>query len=252
MAHGHTAAPSRSEALGDPDHLLDVPTLATIARSDPSASDPPLLALHPAAAERVERAAAIVAAIVDRREVVYGITTGFGAFKDRVIPLADLALLQTNLITSQTVGVGPAMSREESRALMIARAQTLALGYSGLRRSTLQLLIDMINRGVHPLLPLQGSVGASGDLAPLSHMAFGMMGGGLAEYQATVLPASDALRAAGLQPVELIAKEGLALCNGTSQISGLLALAAHDAANLVRAADICGALSFEALQGITT
>src|SRR5689334_20313936 len=251
MAHGPTSL-SGPLALGDPDHPLGSADLAWIARTLSEPGGAPLLVLHPTAATCVDRAAAIVDQIVDSRQVVYGITTGFGAFKDRVIPLPDLARLQTNLITSQTVGVGPALSREETRALMIARAQTLALGYSGLRRSTLQLLIDMINRGVHPLLPLQGSVGASGDLAPLSHMAFGMMGGGLAEYQGTVLPAGDALQAAGLAPVELIAKEGLALCNGTSQISGLLALAAHDAANLVRAADICGALSFEALQGITT
>src|SRR5690242_8204981 len=186
MAHGHTAAPALSQALGDPDHPLDSTTLATLARLAPHPATPALLHLHPVAAARVDQAAAIVAAIVEQREVVYGITTGFGAFKDRVIPLPDLARLQTNLITSQTVGVGPAMTREETRALMIARAQTLALGYSGLRRSTLQLLIDMINRGVHPVIPAQGSVGASGDLAPLSHMSHAMMGGGLAEYQGEV------------------------------------------------------------------
>lgn len=207
--------------------------------------------LHPDAARRVDEARAIVERIVDARQVVYGITTGFGAFKDRVIPPADLALLQSNLIASQTVGVGPPMHREETRALMIARAQTLALGYSGLRRGTLQLLIDMINRGVHPVIPLQGSLGASGDLAPLSHMVYAMMGGGLAELGGRVMPADEALRAAGLEPVKLAAKEGLALCNGTSQISGLLALAVHDAAGLALVADICGALSFEALEGIT-
>src|SRR5215217_7112043 len=202
MAHGQITAPALSQALGDPDHPLDPTPLATLARrgTEPAPTvltptdAPSLLYLHPTAADRVDRAAAIVADIVERREVVYGITTGFGAFKDRVIPLPELARLQTNLITSQTVGVGPAMTREETRALMIARAQTLALGYSGLRQSTLQLLIDMINRGVHPVLPLQGSVGASGDLAPLSHMAFGMMGGGMAEYGGDVLPAGEALR----------------------------------------------------------
>jgi histidine ammonia-lyase len=249
MAHG-PSSPGGPLALGDPDHPLGSAALAGVARAPSLPGDAPLLALHPIAATRVDRAAAIVQQIVDSRQVVYGITTGFGAFKDRVIPLPDLARLQANLITSQTVGVGPALSRQETRALMIARAQTLALGYSGLRRGTLQLLIDMINRGVHPVIPAQGSVGASGDLAPLSHMAYAMMGGGLAEYQGTVQPACDALRAAGLAPVELIAKEGLALCNGTSQISGLLALATADAANLALAADICGALSFEALQGI--
>ncbi|HUS16424.1 MAG TPA: histidine ammonia-lyase [Chloroflexia bacterium] len=245
MAHGLNSPPA-TLTLGDPDHSLSATDLAALAR-DPGDGG---LTLHPAAAARVNHAAAIVDEIVDSRRVVYGISTGFGAFKDRVIPLPDLGRLQANLIVSQTVGVGPAMDREEVRALMIARAQTLALGYSGLRQSTLQLLIEMINRGVHPVIPIQGSVGASGDLAPLSHMAHGMMGGGLAEYRGQVLAADEALRAAGLEPVELIAKEGLALCNGTSQISGLLALATHDAEILTRAADICGALSFEALNGI--
>jgi histidine ammonia-lyase len=206
--------------------------------------------LDPPAAQRVTHAAAIVADIVARREVVYGISTGFGAFKDRVIAPDALEQLQANLIMSQTVGVGPAMSREETRALMLARAQTLALGYSGLRLSTLQLLLDMINTGVHPWVPLQGSVGASGDLAPLSHMALGMMGEGEAEYDGHLRPAQAALRAAGLAPVRLQAKEGLALCNGTSQIAGLLGLAVADAANLIQVADIVGALSFEALAGI--
>ncbi len=250
MAHALDSPATLGAALGDPDHPLDVDTVAVVARAAASGRAPLRLHLHPDAAARVDAAAALVGRIVAEGRVVYGITTGFGAFKDRVIPIPELAQLQENLITSQTVGVGPLMSREEVRALMVARAQTLALGYSGLRRSTLQLLIDMINRGVHPLIPEQGSVGASGDLAPLSHMAHAMMGGGLAEYQGQVQLGYDTLRAAGLEAVALGAKEGLALCNGTAQISGLLALAVHDAANLVEAADICGALSFEALQGI--
>ena len=152
----------------------------------------------------------------------------------RVIPLPDLARLQANLIASQTVGVGPAMSREETRALMMARAQTLALGYSGLRRSTLQLLLDMINRGVHPVIPAQGSVGASGDLAPLSHMASAMMGGRAWPSIGGADPARRRGAGRGRPGAgRAIAKEGLALCNGTSQISGLLALATADAANLV-------------------
>jgi histidine ammonia-lyase len=138
MAHG-PSSPGGPFALGDPDHPLGSADLAWVARTPSEPGGALLLVLHPTAATRVDRAAAIVAQIVDSRQVVYGITTGFGAFKDRVIPLPDLARLQANLITSQTVGVGPALSREETRALMIARAQTLALGYSGLRRSTLQL-----------------------------------------------------------------------------------------------------------------
>lgn len=233
--------------LGDLDQPLSAATLAAVARAQPGT---PSVQIDLLAAERVTHAAAIVADIVARREVVYGISTGFGAFKDRVIAPEALEQLQANLIMSQTVGVGPAMSREETRALMLARAQTLALGYSGLRLSTLQLLLDMLNAGVHPLIPLQGSVGASGDLAPLSHMALGMMGEGEAERGGQWLPAGEALAGAGLAPVRLQAKEGLALCNGTSQIAGLLGLAVADAANLVQVADIVGAMSFEALAGI--
>jgi histidine ammonia-lyase len=247
MTLGLAPAPVAIPALGDLDQPLTAAHLAAVARSAPGAIP---LHLHPGAAARVDDAAGIVESIVDSGRVIYGINTGFGAFKDRVISRADLGRLQANLIASQTVSVGPAMSREETRALMIARAQTLALGYSGLRRSTLQLLIDMINRGVHPLVPVQGSVGASGDLAPLSQMAFVMMGGGQAEYDGKIMPAREALAAAGLEPVALIAKEGLALCNGTSQITGLLSLATHDASELSLAADICGALTFEALAGI--
>ncbi|HMA33747.1 MAG TPA: histidine ammonia-lyase [Chloroflexia bacterium] len=250
MAHGVYLAPAPALALGDPDRPLSVTALATLAHAPAAPATEPRLALHPVAAARVDHAAAIVQEIVESHRVVYGINTGFGAFKDRVIPLADLTRLQANLITSQTVGVGPPLAREEVRALMIARAQTLSLGYSGLRQSTLQLLIAMINCGVHPVIPQQGSVGASGDLAPLSHMAQVMTGGGEAEYGGVTLPARQALQAAGLEPVTLIAKEGLAICNGTSQISGLLALATHDATILTLAADICGALSFEALEGI--
>ncbi|MDQ2805974.1 MAG: histidine ammonia-lyase [Chloroflexota bacterium] len=246
MTLGRASATVAGAALGDPDQPLTPAALATLARS----TAPTALQLHPSAAARVDHAAAIVDDIVASGRVVYGINTGFGAFKDRVIAPSALAQLQVNLIASQTVNVGPPMSREETRALMIARAQTLALGYSGLRQSTLQLLLDMINQGVHPVVPQQGSVGASGDLAPLSQVAYAMQGGGLAEYGGTIMPAQAALAAAGLDPVALVAKEGLALCNGTSQISGLLALATHDAAELTLAADICGALSFEALDGI--
>src|SRR3954471_1980067 len=123
------------------------------------------------AEHKVRRARAIVDGIIERGEVVYGITTGFGAFKDTVIPRDELAQLQVNLIMSQCAGVGPALCTEVVRAMMLSRAHTLALGYSGIRVQTLQLIYDMLNRGVHPYVPEQGSVGASGDLAPLSHMA---------------------------------------------------------------------------------
>jgi histidine ammonia-lyase len=203
-----------------------------------------------AAIEGVARSRGIVDDIVRRGEVVYGITTGFGAFKDRVISPEDLAQLQVNLILSQCVGVGNPLPAEVVRAMMLCRAHTLALGYSGIRPQTLGLIYDMLNAGVHPLVPEQGSVGASGDLAPLSHMALGMLGMGQAEWGGRYMPAGEALAAAGLQPARLGPKEGLALSNGTSLMSALLSLALVDAATLCDTADVVGAMSLEALQGV--
>jgi histidine ammonia-lyase len=206
--------------------------------------------MSPDAKRRVERSRAVVDDIVARGEIVYGITTGFGAFKDRVISHEDLAELQVNLILSQCVGVGPALPAEVVRAMMLCRAHTLSLGYSGIRLQTLNLLYDMLNAGVHPYVPEQGSVGASGDLAPLSHSALVMMGRGQAEWRGGYMPASEALRGAGLEPAVLGPKEGLALSNGTSLMSALLSLALVDAAMLCETADVIGAMSLEALQGV--
>src|SRR5688500_6535474 len=226
--------------------------VALIARSNSSldSSRSASVSMSPASRDRVLRSRAVVDRIVSQGEVVYGITTGFGAFKDRVIPPDDLAQLQVNLILSQCVGVGPPFPAEVVRAMMLCRAHTLSLGYSGIRLGTLQLLYDMLNAGVHPLIPEQGSVGASGDLAPLSHMALGMMGLGQSEYQGTFIPSADALHKAGLEPCILGPKEGLALSNGTSLMSALLSLALVDAAMLCDTADVVGAMSLEALQGV--
>ncbi|HYP40605.1 MAG TPA: histidine ammonia-lyase [Chloroflexia bacterium] len=206
--------------------------------------------MSPDAQRRVEMSRAVVEDIVARGEVVYGITTGFGAFKDRVISHDDLAELQVNLILSQCVGVGSALPAEVVRAMMLCRAHTLSLGYSGIRLQTLNLLYDMLNAGVHPYVPEQGSVGASGDLAPLSHSALVMMGRGQAEWRGSYIPALEALRGAGLEPAVLGPKEGLALSNGTSLMSALLSLALVDAAMLCETADVIGAMSLEALQGV--
>lgn len=227
--------------------------VARLARSqiDPETGEALLTAgMSPATRATVERSRAIVDGVLERGEVVYGINTGFGAFKDRVIPREELAQLQVNLIMSQCVGVGPALSTEVVRAMMISRAHTLALGYSGIRLQTLQLLYDMLNRGVHPVVPEQGSVGASGDLAPLSHMTAAMIGCGQAEWRGRTMPSTEALRGAGVEPVVLQAKEGLALCNGTSLMAGLLCLALADASMLCATADVVGAMSLEALQGV--
>jgi histidine ammonia-lyase len=228
----------------------DVARVARSARSEEAGRAALTVAMSAESTERVERAHSVVASILERGEVVYGITTGFGAFKDRVISHDDLAQLQVNLILSQCVGVGAPLSSEAVRAMMLSRAHTLSLGYSGIRPKTLQLLYDMLNSGVHPYVPEQGSVGASGDLAPLSHMALGMMGMGQAEWCDRLMPAGEALRSAGLEPAVLGPKEGLALSNGTSLMSALLSLAVTDAAMLCDTADVVGAMSLEALQGV--
>jgi histidine ammonia-lyase len=200
---------------------------------------------------RVARSRAAVEQFVEGGDVVYGITTGFGHFRDRQIGPDETAALQRNLIRSHAAGVGPHLPEEAVRAVMVVRANTLAKGYSGLRPETLQTLIDMLNRGVHPVIPEQGSLGTSGDLAPLAHMALVLIGEGEATFEGETLPGGEALARAGIEPVELVAKEGLALVNGTAFMAGLGTLVTHGASNLVRAADIAGALSLEALNGST-
>lgn len=207
------------------------------------------LPLAPEAEAAVQRAAAAVEQIVQEGRVVYGITTGFGAFKNRTIPPDKLRELQRNIVRSHSAGAGAPLDREIVRAMMLARANTLASGHSGIRLPTLRLLLDMIERGVHPVVPRQGSLGASGDLAPLAHMALVMIGEGRAEVQGQILPGAAALAAVGLAPVELAAKEGLALTNGTSLMTALGCLAVVEAENCAFMADVAGALSLEALNG---
>lgn len=203
------------------------------------------------ARERMLRSREAVERFVTQGEVVYGITTGFGHFRDRHINADQTAALQRNLIRSHAVGVGPRLPVEAVRALMVIRANTLAKGYSGIRPAIVQSLLDMLNRGVHPLIPEQGSLGTSGDLAPLAHMSLALIGEGEVIRGDGTVPSQDALLAAGIKPVELAAKEGLALVNGTAFMAGLGALNTRGASNLVHAADIAGALSLEALNGST-
>jgi histidine ammonia-lyase len=207
------------------------------------------LDITPGARLRVARARAAVEQFVAEGRVVYGITTGFGAFKDRLILGDQVQQLQRNIVMSHATGVGPALEAPVVRAMMVVRANTLAKGYSGIRPESLDLLLRMLERGVHPVVPAQGSLGASGDLAPLAHIALVMIGMGEAEIDGEVLTGSDALARAGLAPLELGAKEGLALTNGTALMAGLGALAVVESENLAAAADIAGALSLEALYG---
>lgn len=223
--------------------MLRVPDVVAVARD----GAPVLLA--PDAKERLGRVRAIVDGIVARNEVVYGVTTGFGKLSDVAIPPGRLAELQVNLVRSHSVGVGPRLAEAEVRAIMLLRANVLARGCSGIRASVVELLLAMLNAGITPPIPEQGSVGASGDLAPLSHLALGLIGEGTLLQGGIERAAGDVLRDAGLQPVTLQPKEGLALVNGTQAHTALAALALHDAQVLWRAAHVTGAATLEALLG---
>jgi len=209
----------------------------------------PQVELAPAATLPVERAAAAVRQLLERGEVAYGITTGFGAFKDRLISAEQVETLQHNIVVSHAVGTGAPFDVPTTRAIMLIRANTLARGHSGIRLSTLQLLLDMLNRGVHPRIPEKGSLGASGDLAPLAHMSLVLIGLGEAEFQGELLSGAEAMQRAGLEPVKLAAKEGLALTNGTTVMCAQGVLAVQQARRLSRVADVAGSLSLEALHG---
>jgi histidine ammonia-lyase len=224
-------------------------TIEDVVRVARAGADEVALQLTPAAEQKALAARAAVDRFVAEGRIVYGITTGFGAFKDRLIPSDQVRELQRNIIVSHAVGVGEPLQTSVVRAMMLIRANTLAKGHSGIRISTLRLLLDMLERGVHPVVPCQGSLGASGDLAPLAHIALVMIGLGEAELCGERLPGGEALTRAGLAPVTLEAKEGLALTNGTALMAALGCLAVVEAENVALCADIAGALSLEALYG---
>lgn len=209
----------------------------------------PKVVLSDEAKASVEQSAAAVDRLLANGEIAYGITTGFGAFKDRIISPEDVETLQRNIIYSHAVGVGDPFDTPTTRAIMLIRANTLARGYSGVRLATLQLLLDMLNRGVHPRIPQKGSLGASGDLAPLAHMSLVLIGQGEAEFQGQLLPGREALALVNLEPVTLAAKEGLALTNGTAVMCAVGALESFRAERLSQVADVAGCLSLEALHG---
>jgi len=189
---------------------------------------------------------------VREHAIVYGVTTGFGAFQNVYIRSDRLRELQRNLILSHCAGVGEPFPEEVVRAMLLLRANALARGYSGIRISTVERLLDMLNRGVHPIVPEQGSVGSSGDLAPLSHAAAVLIGEGEAVYRGKRMTGRKAMKAAQIAPVVLEAKEGLALNNGTQAMTAVGALAVHDARRLADIADIAAGLSVEAVKGKST
>jgi histidine ammonia-lyase len=205
--------------------------------------------LDPGARARMERSRAVVEALVDEGAVVYGVTTGVGALADRSIDRADAERLQENLLVSHAAGVGEPLPREVVRAMLLLRANTLALGFSGARPIVAERLLEFLRLGIHPFVPAQGSVGASGDLAPLAHLALPLIGRGQVELGGQTIPALVALRESGLEPLTLGAKEGLAILNGTQLMSALGALVARDAARLLGTASVAAAMSVEALLG---
>jgi len=218
--------------------------VVAVARSD----EPVVLAGTARAA--MEASAAIVERLAASSDPVYGVSTGFGSLANTVIPPARREELQRALLRSHAAGMGPPVEREVVRAMMLLRARTLAMGYSGVRPVLVETMLELLNHGLTPVVREHGSLGASGDLAPLAHAALALIGEGeVCRPDGEVVPADRALSDAGLHAVTLRAKEGLALVNGTDGILGMLLLALHDLANLLRVADVACAMTVEALLG---
>lgn len=205
--------------------------------------------ISPEARERVVRAREFVEQRIAQGDAIYGVTTGFGRLANVPVDSAEAERLQLNLVRSHAAGTGSPLERRLVRAAGVLRVNSLAAGHSGVRFETLALLVELLNRGVTPYVPSQGSVGASGDLAPLAHMTLTLIGEGEAWFEGERLPSAVALERAGLQPIRLGAKEGLALVNGTQVMTGIAAVGILRAERLAAAADVIGAMSLEAFLG---
>ena len=221
-------------------------TLSEIARV---ALENAAVKVSPSAHPRVVASRKVIEEIIGRDAVVYGVSTGFGKLSDVRIPQSDLAELQLNLVRSHACGIGNPLSEPEARAMMLLRANVLALGFSGIRLEIIEMLCEMLNRRVYPVIPEKGSVGASGDLAPLAHLALTLIGEGEAFFQGERMESHKALSRAGLQPQRLEAKEGLALLNGTQAMHAVGGLALLRAKRLGCVADVSGAMTLEAVKG---
>jgi histidine ammonia-lyase len=222
---------------------LDLEDVEAVARAGVRVS------LAEEARQRVAASRAVVDKILSSGAVVYGVNTGFGKLAELRVPADQLRRLQLNLLRSHACGVGEPFPERVVRAMLLLRANVLASGFAGCRPLVIERLLELLNAGVHPVVPSRGSVGASGDLAPLAHLALPLVGEGLAAVGGEALPAGEALRRAGIEPLELEAKEGLALINGTQASLAVAALAAAEAGRLVNAADVVCALSLDALAG---
>jgi histidine ammonia-lyase len=221
---------------------LSLQDVVAVARGEP-------VELPPDAVERVRAARVVVESKVDAGETVYGVTTGFGSLANVRIPREQAEALQLGIVRSHAAAVGPALSREEARAMLFLRAHVLALGHSGVRVEIVARMVEMLNRDLVPVVPEQGSLGASGDLAPLAHLALPLVGRGQVLVDGRVVAAAEAMAAAGLPPLSLQAKEGLALVNGTQGMVAVGILAAERVSALTKAADIAAAMTIEAALG---
>ncbi len=201
--------------------------------------------------ERIGRSRLVLERLAREGKTIYGVTTGFGALSNTRITVDQASELQRNLLRSHASGVGEKLPTDVVRAIMLLRLNTLAKGFSGVRVVVAQLIQGFLNNRIHPQIPSKGSVGASGDLAPLSHMALALMGEESVEFRGKIIPASEALKQAGLQPLIVTMKEGLALNNGTQMSTAIAALVVHDTERLFRMAEVAAAASLEALRGFS-
>jgi histidine ammonia-lyase len=225
---------------------LTLEDLAYIAKAKPGQVK---LQIDPASLEKMKKSREVVLNIVKKGKPVYGINTGFGALASKQIAVEDLEQLQYNLIRSHCTGVGRPFSREITRAIMLSRANCLIQGFSGVTPETIALLLDFINHDIHPVIPEKGSVGASGDLAPLSHIALALIGEGEVEYNGKIGRSDFAIHDIGKEPAKLGPKDGLALINGTSVMLALGTLALVEAKKIVKLADIISCLTLDAVRG---
>src|SRR3989454_605447 len=201
------------------------------------------------ALRRIEASRAALLRIVESGRPVYGVNTGFGQLENAPVSKADLLRLQENLVRSHAAGAGPPLREDDVRASILIRANALAKGYSGGRPAVVEPRLGMLNRGVHPVVPSRGSLGASGDLAPLAHIALVLVGEGEAEVGGQILPGAKALAKAKLDPLVLQSKEGLAIINGTSVMAAVGAIVVNDGLRLAKDAQVAASMSFEALRG---
>ncbi len=237
----HLAKRSRILLTGSDLSLEDVARIA--------GERPAVVELSQGAREAVNGSRRFIEGLLLESDRIYGVTTGFGRLADVVIPRDQRASLQKNLVRSHSAGVGQPLPREDVRAIMALRANALARGHSGCRLEVVDRLLDYLNLGIHPRVPEAGSVGASGDLAPLAHIALALVGEGVVEYRGSWRSASDVLSALGIEPLELKEKEGLALINGTQATTGMGVLSLLRAETAMDSLEVAGAMSLEALRG---